>query len=201
MLVAAAACLSALFKKYVFLSREFDSRPGNESCLRRAFQINRKKVLPLQHFQRKRWTKHRKPLLNRLWLLLSQMRRERCIGRNKWGKVPISKLRSSSSGRRQGRGGGHDHGNNAEQHETNSRKAPSSSPPDSSPDAVVVPDLHVFLKGMDGQTRPVAGLTGDSTLRDLYNVSVVSEQSSRPLVFCIEGVQSAMTPEFYFALF
>ena len=27
-----------LFKKYVFLSREFDPEPGNESCLRRSFQ-------------------------------------------------------------------------------------------------------------------------------------------------------------------
>jgi len=132
------------------------------------------------------------------------MRRERCIGRNKWGRVPIWKLRSSSSGRRQGSGGGHDHGNNAEQHETNSRKAPSSSPPDSSPDAVVVPGsattrsiaapaaadaklpphtvvvpgLHVLFKGMDGQTRPVAGLTGDSTLGDLFKALVVLGQSS-----------------------
>ena len=92
--------------------------------------------------------------------------------------------------------------------ETNSRKAP---PPDSSPEALVVPGsattrsiaapapanaklpphtvlvpgLHVLFKGMDGQTRPVAGLTGDSTqgdlykaLRDLCNGSVVLGQNS-----------------------
>ena len=132
-----------LFKTYVFLSREIDSRPGNEGCLRRAFQIYKKKVSPLQHFQRKRWAKHRKPLLNRLWLLLSQMRRERCIGRNKWLRVPISKLRSSS-GRRQGRGGDNCHRNNAEQHETNSRKAHSSSPPDSSQHCVEIANFFVM---------------------------------------------------------
>ena len=53
------------------------------------------------------------------------------------------------------------------------------------PHTVLVPGLHVLFKGMDGQTRPVAGLTGDSTqgdlykaLRDLCNGSVVLGQNS-----------------------
>ena len=83
-----------LFRKAVFTQRL--------RRLRCAFQIFRKKVFPLQLLSRKQWTKHRKPLLNRLWLLLSQMRRERWIGRNKWGRVSISNL----SSKRQGRGGG-----------------------------------------------------------------------------------------------
>ena len=112
-------CTFQTFRNNVFFLRKILFRQRNENCLRRAFQIYREKVFPLQHVQRKQWTKLRKPLLNRLWLLLSQMRRERWIGSNKWGRVPISKL----SSRCQGRGGGvrdnnaKQHGNNAEQHE------------------------------------------------------------------------------------
>ena len=165
-----------LFRKAVFTQRL--------RRLRCAFQIFRKKVFPLQLLSRKQWTKHRKPLLNRLWLLLSQTRRERCIGRNKWGRVPISKL---SSCRLQGRGGSRRRGKNAEQHRNNSRKAPSSSPPYSSSDAFVVPGLNVFLRGLDGQTRPVAGLTGDSTLSDLNNALILSGQSNSNFILLYRG--------------
>ena len=165
-----------LFRKAVFTQRL--------RRLRCAFQIFRKKVFPLQLLSRKQWTKHRKPLLNRLWLLLSQTRRERCIGRNKWGRVPISKL---SSCRLQGRGGSRRRGKNAEQHRNNSRKAPSSSPPYSSSDAFVVPGLNVFLRGLDGQTRPVAGLTGDSTLSDLNNALILPGQSNNNFILLYRG--------------
>ena len=38
---------------------------------------------------------------------------------------------------------------------------------------------------MDGQTRPVAGLSGNSTFRDLYNGLVLSGQSSSSFgLFC-----------------
>ena len=65
---------------------------------------------------------------------------------------------------------------------TTSERHSSSSPPDSSPETVVVPGLNVLLKGMDGQTRLVPGLSGDSTLRDLYNVSGAEQQRLLPFV-------------------
>ena len=80
---------------------------------------------------------------------------------------------------------------------TSQLKSVHSGPPDSSPYAVVVPGHHVLVRGMDGQTRPVAGLSGDSTLRDLYNASarVLSRQSCSTFGLFCQGHPVRNDPE------